>query len=193
MTRRIKFAAALLSVVLLAVLATGIGVSAAIWTRPGSGPGGNTVGADTKAIDWNLYAKYFAYVNEGGELHLTKFYSADADPSGLNLSVMIIPNMIDTTGRDLPDEQVDIQVTEIRSSVFADTVLKELIVELYIPSSVKVIDPLTFMGMPNLKKVVFQDGSDCNVGAYAFANCPNLTEIVGKTNDMTWGEGNPTV
>lgn len=54
------------------------------------------------------------------------------------------------------------------------------IVELFIPNTVKELGAYAFANMPNLKKVVFEEGNDnlTVLPNYLFYNCPKLEEVV---------------
>lgn len=68
-------------------------------------------------------------------------------------------------------------VTSISNQVFKDTTLKELAVNVYIPSTVTSIDTMTFANLPNLEKVEFMHGNSktITIADYAFVGCKKLS------------------
>ncbi len=167
MTKRMKIAIILMSVILCAALASGIGATAAIWTDAGGETGNqSTVGTGFQVNDWNVWAKYFTGVDNGDNngLSLTGFH---ADGAGFNDHTMIIPKQVGEK-----------DVVRIGSGLFADVTVKEMIEVLYIPSSVTEIAESAFSALPNLRQVVFEAEGNYSIGAYAFAGCAKLTEVV---------------
>ncbi len=217
MTGKIKFALILTSVILVIVAVTTVGVSLALWTKPGGigGDSGNSVSPSVAPIDEYVWAKYFQYkietVTEGDKTTeyavVTKFYT---DSIGINLEDVVIPSRfvsdetytyIDKDGNEQTANKV-YPTYRISGQVFMDTTLKKLPVTVYIPSSVMHIDSFAFGNLPNLRKVVFLGGEEkqaCNIGDYAFAFCQNLIEVqserdlVGNTNAFVGCKTTPTM
>lgn len=170
MNRRLKISAILFSVVLLAVLAMSIGLSAALWADVG-GEGTYAPQADT--TDWNAWTKYFTYeeVIENGSV----VSYAVSGYSGVNLQDVIFPKSYN--GRP---------VTEIRNTVFASNTLKQLPVSIKIPSNIVTIDPSAFCNLSNLQRVTFAaydenataiEKRSCVGGANLFSGCQKLSSI----------------
>lgn len=164
-----------MSVVLIAVMATAIGLTAAIWDSASGGS--SEYGPVVDAVDWNSWAKYFTYEN------ILDSYDniigrAIVRYEGTNLKDVIIP--VASSGA---------AITTIRNTVFDSYTLKQVPETLYISRTIATIDAATFSNMPNLTKVVFADGVEINVGAYCFAGCTNLKEIIIEGD----GEVNRTV
>ncbi len=175
MSKKIKLTLTLTSIVLLIIAITTAGVSYAVWTSAdGSEIGAtNTVTPTVQAQNEWVWAKYFNYqqVGNSNAIAITTFYINGDAPAGVNLQDVIIPSVID--GKT---------VTHITNQVFMDSTLKELPITIYIPASVTNIDANAFSNLPNLKKVVFTAGNgNCEIGAFAFSFCPQLTEVVVET------------
>lgn len=165
MTKRIKFFAIILSLLLIVGLIGSIGATAAIWTSAGAGGGEDNKGTAVEILEWNAWAKYFAFQEVTGDdgIIITKFKNdASGNEMGFNDPVLIIPSAIDNK-----------TVVGIAGGTFADSVLKEMVEEIYIPQSVTKICANAFSGFVNLRKVVFQadaSGSiSCNIEDFAFA------------------------
>lgn len=165
MTKRFRLILIIASVVLIAVMSTAIGLTAAIWDSASGGS--SEYGPVVDAVDWNTWTKYFQYEvledNEGNEIG-----RAVVSYSGTNLGDVIFP--VATSGSP---------ISTIKNTVFADTTKKELPITIYISPTITTIEPMAFSNLPNLEKVVFAaNGVNVSVGDYAFSGCSNLKEIV---------------
>ncbi len=83
----------------------------------------------------------------------------------------------------IPDSYEDEPVVSFRvSNAYSHLDLADFfpnVTEVRIPKSVIEISDSAFFGMKNLKKVVFEEGSQLKyIAEYAFKNCTSLTEIV---------------
>lgn len=80
-------------------------------------------------------------------------------------------------------------VTSISNQVFMDTTLKELAVNIYIPSTVTNIEDMAFANLPNLEYVYCLNSNKLTIGNYAFIGCENL-KVVYKvsTGDVVANE-----
>lgn len=158
MTKRLKIVLIILSIVLVAVMATGVGLTVAIWDSQGSGE--SEYGPVLASTDWNSWAKYFD--NNGSEI---------IGYTGTNLQDVILPNEID-----------GFEITTVKSSAFASTTTQDLPVTVYISPSISKIEASTFINMTSLQKVVFAAGSNVTIGDFCFAGCSSLKEIVIEGN-----------
>ena len=59
MTRRFRIILIVVSIVLVSVMATAIGLTAAIWDSASGGS--NEYGPVVDTVDWNSWTKYFSY------------------------------------------------------------------------------------------------------------------------------------
>ena len=173
MTRRIRTVLIIMTVVLVAVMSTAIGLTAAVWDSSSGGKA--EYGPNIGTIDWNSWTKYFEYeaLEDRNGATVTSY-------TGTNLGDVIIP-LSGTQGT----------VKEISNNIFSTTT-KELPITIYISATVEQIQAAAFSNLPNLEKVVFASTGDLNgvevtaqsvtVGAYCFAGCANLKEIVIEGN-----------
>lgn len=175
MTKRIKTIAILLSVLLLAGFVGSIGATAAIWTTGGGSTDNNAAAPVVQSDDWNVWAKYFTGVGiRTGGARLTGF----KDDVGFSSNRLFIPTSIDIVVGETAegtDQTQSRSVTEIAGGLFTNSVLKEMVEEIYIPYTVTKICANAFSGFVNLKKIVFgnvgQGGEKCTVEMFAFSGC----------------------
>ena len=170
MTKRFRIILIITAIVLVSVMSTAIGLTAAIWDSASGGS--SEYGPVVDAVNWNTWEKYFIYENasDGNSKAVIGY-------TGTNLGDVIFP--VAGTG-ELP-------IRTIKNTVFDDTTLKELPITIYISPTISTIEAGAFANLPNLQTVVFgimetDDGQvikqTVNVGAYAFAGCQNLKSIV---------------
>ena len=198
MHRKYRLALAIASIVLFIVAMTATGVSYAVWTSPEgsvSGEGTTTVSPSVNANEGYVWAKYFNFetITEGNIKYaaITTFYADGAQAAGLNLADVYIPEEFwvkkDGTRLYVKDELVagvdyDVYTTKIITNrIFMDVTLKQLPVNVYIPSGVTKIETGAFSGLANLQKVVFYVANVCTIEQYAFVDCPKLTVVEQKT------------
>ena len=203
MHRKYRLALAIASIVLFIVAMTATGVSYAVWTSPEgsvSGEGTTTVSPSVNANEGYVWAKYFNFetITEGNIKYaaITTFYADGAQAAGLNLADVYIPEEFwvkkDGTRLYVKDELVakglvagvdyDVYTTKIITNrIFMDVTLKQLPVNVYIPSGVTKIETGAFSGLANLQKVVFYVANVCTIEKYAFVDCPKLTVVEQKT------------
>ena len=203
MHRKYRLALAIASIVLFIVAMTATGVSYAVWTSPEgsvSGEGTTTVSPSVNANEGYVWAKYFNFetITEGNIKYaaITTFYADGAQAAGLNLADEYIPEEFrvkkDGTRLYVKDELVakglvagvdyDVYTTKIITNrIFMDVTLKQLPVNVYIPSGVTKIETGAFSGLANLQKVVFYVANVCTIEKYAFVDCPKLTVVEQKT------------
>lgn len=187
MTRKIRIAFILTSVVLVIIALSLAGVSFAVWTISGGiGESNNSVSPSVIADDEYVWAKYFNYekytVQIGGTdtnvAAVTTFYG---DGAGINLEDVIIPAMF--REENINGEGFTVYTTyRITNQVFMDSTLKKLPVTIYIPSTVREIDAGAFSNLPNLERVVFLGGAEleeCVLSEFVFAGCQNLRSVEG--------------
>lgn len=201
MHRKYRLALAIASIVLFIVAMTATGVSYAVWTSPEgsvSGEGTTTVSPSVNANEGYVWAKYFNFetITEGNIKYaaITTFYADGAQAAGLNLADVYIPEEFWVKKDDgkrlyVKDELVgvdyDVYKTKIITNrIFMDVTLKQLPVNVYIPSGVTKIETGAFSGLANLQKVVFYVANVCTIEPYAFVDCPKLT-IVEKKSEGT--------
>lgn len=202
MHRKYRLALAIASIVLFIVAMTTTGVSYAVWTSPEgsvSGEGTTTVSPSVNANESYVWAKYFNFetITEGNIKYaaITTFYADGAQAAGLNLADVYIPKEFwvkkDGTRLYVKDDHsvagkdYDVYTTKvITNRIFMDVTLKQLPVNVYIPSGVTKIETGAFSGLANLKKVVFYVANVCTIEQYAFVDCPKLT-IVEKKSEGT--------
>ena len=180
MTNRIKTVLIVLIVVLLASMALGVGLTAAIWDSS-SGGTSSGYGPDVKTLDWNSWDKYFDTSFEVKEGNATIGYAVKSY-DGTNLPDVIFP--ISHSG---------VAVIQINNTVFDDDTKKSLPVNVYISPLITSIQPSALSNLQNLQTITFADsgvytntseqevvvsGQTITVGAYALAGCTNLTKIV---------------
>lgn len=203
MHRKYRLALAIASIVLFIVAMTATGVSYAVWTSPEgsvSGEGTTTVSPSVNANEGYVWAKYFNFetITEGNIKYaaITTFYADGAQAAGLNLADVYIPEEFWvkdgkrlyvkdglTAGKDY-----DVYKTKIITNrIFMDVTLKQLPVNVYIPSGVTKIETGAFSGLANLQKVVFYVANDCTIEPYAFVDCPKLTVVEQKTEGKISG------
>lgn len=203
MHRKYRLALAIASIVLFIVAMTATGVSYAVWTSPEgsvSGEGTTTVSPSVNANEGYVWAKYFNFetITEDGIKYaaITTFYADGAQAAGLNLADVYIPEEFWvkdgkrlyvkdglTAGKDY-----DVYKTKIITNrIFMDVTLKQLPVNVYIPSGVTKIETGAFSGLANLKKVVFYVANTCTIEPYAFVDCPKLTVVEQKTEGKISG------
>lgn len=204
MHRKYRLALAIASIVLFIVAMTATGVSYAVWTSPEgsvSGEGTTTVSPSVNANEGYVWAKYFNFevVEDGTNVKyaaITTFYADGAQAAGLNLADVYIPEEFWvkdgkrlyvkdglTAGKDY-----DVYKTKIITNrIFMDVTLKQLPVNVYIPSGVTKIETGAFSGLANLQKVVFYVANDCTIEPYAFVDCPKLTVVEQKTEGSISG------
>lgn len=198
MHRKYRLALTIASIVLFIVAMTATGVSYAVWTSPEgsvSGEGTTTVSPSVNANEGYVWAKYFNFetITEGNIKYaaITTFYADGAQAAGLNLADVYIPEEFwvkkDGTRLYVKDELVagvdyDVYTTKIITNrIFMDVTLKQLPVNVYIPSGVTKIETGAFSGLANLQKVVFYVANTCTIEPYAFVDCPKLTVVEQKT------------
>lgn len=198
MHRKYRLALAIASIVLFIVAMTATGVSYAVWTSPEgsvSGEGTTTVSPSVNANEGYVWAKYFNFetITEGNIKYaaITTFYADGAQAAGLNLADVYIPEEFwvkkDGTRLYVKDGLVagvdyDVYTTRIITNrIFMDVTLKQLPVNVYIPSGVTKIETGAFSGLANLQKVVFYVANICTIEQYAFVDCPKLTVVEQKT------------
>ena len=182
MTKRIKISAVLLTVVLVALIAIGVGTTAAIWTSSAPGAGNTVAPAANSSPDWNAWAKYFDGEIISEDLHTARLTTFHGDGYGLNLETVIIPQNIKING-------VEYTVTEIGNQVFSDSTLKELPTAVRVSPKVVRIESMAFANLPNLVEVEFgadDGGTACVLEDFAFMMSENLATI--KTNGKTLAE-----
>lgn len=208
MHRKYRLALAIASIVLFIVAMTATGVSYAVWTSPEgsvSGEGTTTVSPSVNANEGYVWAKYFNFevVEDGTNVKyvaITTFYADGAQAAGLNLADVYIPEVFwvkkDGTRLYVKDElakltvgkDYDVYTTKIITNrIFMDVTLKQLPVNVYIPSGVTKIETGAFSGLANLQKVVFYVANDCTIEPYAFVDCPKLTVVEQKTEGSIIG------
>lgn len=165
-----------------------------------SGEGTTTVSPSVNANEGYVWAKYFNFetITEDGIKYaaITTFYADGAQAAGLNLADVYIPEEFWvkdgkrlyvkdglTAGKDY-----DVYKTKIITNrIFMDVTLKQLPVNVYIPSGVTKIETGAFSGLANLQKVVFYVANDCTIEPYAFVDCPKLTVVEQKTEGKISG------
>lgn len=204
MHRKYRLALAIASIVLFIVAMTATGVSYAVWTSPEgsvSGEGTTTVSPSVNANEGYVWAKYFNFetITEGNIKYaaITTFYADGAQAAGLNLADVYIPEEFwvkkDGTRLYVKDGLVagvdyDVYTTKIITNrIFMDVTLKQLPVNVYIPSGVTKIETGAFSGLANLQKVVFYVANTCTIEQYAFVDCPKLTVVEQKTEGTLRG------
>lgn len=205
MHRKYRLALAIASIVLFIVAMTATGVSYAVWTSPEgsvSGEGTTTVSPSVNANEGYVWAKYFNFetITEGNIKYaaITTFYADGAQAAGLNLADVYIPEEFWVKKDDgkrlyVKDELVgvdyDVYKTKIITNrIFMDVTLKQLPVNVYIPSGVTKIETGAFSGLANLQKVVFYVANTCTIEPYAFVDCPKLTVVEQKTEGKISGK-----
>ena len=205
MHRKYRLALAIASIVLFIVAMTATGVSYAVWTSPEgsvSGEGTTTVSPSVNANENYVWAKYFNFevVEDGTNVKyaaITTFYADGAQAAGLNLADVYIPEEFwvkkDGTRLYVKDGLVagvdyDVYTTKIITNrIFMDVTLKQLPVNVYIPSGVTKIETGAFSGLANLQKVVFYVANVCTIEQYAFVDCPKLTFVEKKSEGTISG------
>lgn len=207
MHRKYRLALAIASIVLFIVAMTATGVSYAVWTSPEgsvSGEGTTTVSPSVNANEGYVWAKYFNFetITEGNIKYaaITTFYADGAQAAGLNLADVYIPEVFwvkkDGTRLYVKDElakltagkDYDVYTTKIITNrIFMDVTLKQLPVNVYIPSGVTKIETGAFSGLANLQKVVFYVANVCTIEPYAFVDCPKLTVVEKKSEGTISG------
>ncbi len=204
MHRKYRLALAIASIVLFIVALTATGVSYAVWTSPEgsvSGEGTTTVSPSVNANDSYVWAKYFNFetIIEGNIKYaaITTFYADGAQAAGLNLADVYIPEEFWVTKDDkrlyvkdglTAGKDYDVYKTKIITNrIFMDVTLKQLPVNVYIPSGVTKIETGAFSGLANLQKVVFYVANTCTIEPYAFVDCPKLTAVEQKTEGKISG------
>lgn len=204
MHRKYRLALAIASIVLFIVAMTATGVSYAVWTSPEgsvSGEGTTTVSPSVNANEGYVWAKYFNFetITEGNIKYaaITTFYADGAQAAGLNLADVYIPEEFwvkkDGTRLYVKDgltagKDYDVYKTKIITNrIFMDVTLKQLPVNVYIPSGVTKIETGAFSGLANLQKVVFYVANTCTIEPYAFVDCPKLTVVEQKTEGKISG------
>lgn len=204
MHRKYRLALTIASIVLFIVAMTATGVSYAVWTSPEgsvSGEGTTTVSPSVNANEGYVWAKYFNFetITEGNIKYaaITTFYADGAQAAGLNLADVYIPEEFwvkkDGTRLYVKDGLVagvdyDVYTTKIITNrIFMDVTLKQLPVNVYIPSGVTKIETGAFSGLANLQKVVFYVANVCTIEQYAFVDCPKLTVVEQKTEGTLKG------
>ena len=203
MHRKYRLALAIASIVLFIVAMTATGVSYAVWTSPEgsvSGEGTTTVSPSVNANEGYVWAKYFNFetITEGNIKYaaITTFYADGAQAAGLNLADVYIPEEFWvkdgkrlyvkdglTAGKDYDVYKTII----ITNRIFMDVTLKQLPVNVYIPSGVTKIETGAFSGLANLQKVVFYVANTCTIEPYAFVDCPKLTVVEKKSEGTISG------
>lgn len=176
MTKRIKISVILLAIVSVALLATGVGTTAAIWTSSAPGAGNTVAPAADSSPDWNAWGKYFDGEIISEDLHTARLTNFHGDSYGLNLETVIIPQNIKING-------VEYTVTEIGNQIFADSTLKELPTAVRISPNVERVESMAFANLPNLVEVEFgadDAGVACVLEDFAFMMSENLVSV--KTN-----------
>ena len=174
MTKRIKISIILLAIVSVALLATGVGTTAAIWTSSAPGAGNTVAPAADSSPDWNAWGKYFDGEIISEDLHTARLTTFHGDSYGLNLETVIIPQNIKING-------VEYTVTEIGNQIFADSTLKELPTAVRISPNVERVESMAFANLPNLVEVEFGAGdAACVLEDFAFMMSESLASI--KTN-----------
>jgi len=197
-TRRLRLAMIIISAAIVAVLALGVGFTAAIWTSSGSGSGENTVAPSVDSpFDWNPWAKYFA---DGAILDttnmtakITAFHQIADGNTGdggyvYNSEIVIIPS-------DIAVGTSSYRVTEVANQVFADDTLRSMPTVIYISPTIERIDMLAFSNLPNLTTVIFGvdadgNGAECTVEDFAFMMCGSLVKVVTNGRAVKDSEGN---
>ncbi len=207
MHRKYRLALAIASIVLFIVALTATGVSYAVWTSPEggvSGEGTTTVSPSVNANEGYVWAKYFNFetITEGNIKYaaITTFYADGAQVAGLNLADVYIPEVFwvtkdgkrlyvkDDLAKLTAGVDYDVYTTKIITNrIFMDVTLKQLPVNVYIPSGVTKIETGAFSGLANLQKVVFYVANDCTIEPYAFVDCPKLTVVEQKTEGSIIG------
>ena len=188
----------IISAAIVAVLALGVGFTAAIWTSSGSGSGENTVAPSVDSpFDWNPWAKYFV---DGAVLDttnmtakITSFHQVADGSTGdggyvYNSEIVIIPS-------DIVVGTASYRVTEIANQIFSDDTLRGMPTVLYISPTIERIDMLAFSNLPNLTTVVFGvdvdgNGAECTVGDFAFMMCGSLVKVVTNGRVIKDSQGN---
>lgn len=175
MTKQLKIIGILVAVVLVALVATGIGTTVAIWTSSAPGSGTTVAPATDSSPNWNAWAKYFDGEIISEDLHTARLTTFHGDAYGLNLETVIIPLNIKINGTEYT-------VTEIGNQVFADSTLKELPTAIRISPQVERISTFAFANLPNLVEVEFGvdesgAGANCVLENYAFMMSENLAVV----------------
>lgn len=185
MTKRIKSIAILLSVLLLVGIIGSIGATAAIWTTGGGAAGDSAAAPVVNSTDWNVWADYFTGAPQGtSSARLTGF----KEELGFSHNRLIIPTHIDVEiEKDGTKSTENREVVEIAGGMFANSALKEMIEEIYIPYTVTKICANAFSGFINLRKIVFgaigEDSSDNEkkvvIEMFAFSGCASFDKDTG--------------
>lgn len=177
MTRRFRIILIIAVVMLVSVMSTAIGLTAAIWDSASGGS--SEYGPVVDAVDWNTWKKYFTYENvlDNNDNVIGR---AVVGYTGTNLGDVIFP--VAGTG--------EVAITTIKNTVFDGATVKDLPVTIYISPTISKIEAGAFSNLPNLQKVVFAaNGVAVTVEAYAFAGCSELTEVViGDGTTVTFDE-----
>lgn len=218
MKRCYKITILITCMMLIIVAVSTMGVSYAIWTSAdGIIDGGNTSQSPSVTPDLENYvwAKYFNYNvlkdekgNATTNVELTEFYheASVSGSYGINLSDVYFPSEIwvksDGTRINTVAEKEVLKaseyttyyVTSISNRVFMDTTLKELAVNIYIPSTVTNIEDMAFANLPNLEYVYCLNSNPLTIGDYAFMGCNNLKAVykvstggVDANENAFWG------
>lgn len=192
MKRSYKIAALIVSVMLVVVAVSTMGVSYAIWSSAdGLIEGGNVQQSPSATPDLENYVwvKYctFEIIEEGkNDVVLTGFHTDDV---GINLADVYIPNEIwvanGGTRINTIEERTALgegnyttySVKHISNKFFSDSTLKELAVNIYIPSNITYIETMAFANLPNLECVYFLNENQLTIADYAFLGCVNLSKI----------------
>lgn len=213
MKRRYKITILITCMMLIIVAVSTMGVSYAIWTSAdGIIDGGNTSQSPSVTPDLENYvwAKYFNYNvlkdkdgNATTNVELTEFYheATGSGSYGINLSDVYFPSEIwvksDGTRVNTVAEKEALKASEyttyyvasISNQVFMDTTLKELAVNIYIPSTVTNTDAMAFANLPNLEYVYCLNSNTLTIGDYAFMGCNNLKAVYKvSTGDVVANE-----
>lgn len=202
MKRSYKIAALIMSVMLVVVAVSTMGVSYAIWSSAdGLIEGGEEAKSPSASPDLENYvfAKYCTYevIDDKNNIRLTGFHTDDV---GINLSTVYIPNEIwvdnETNERiNTKEELVERNYTtyyvkSISNQFFSDTTLKELAVNIYIPANVESIEAYAFANLPNLECVYFLNKNTLSIADFAFIGCVKLSKIENLTGGNLLGTEN---
>jgi len=170
-----KNIALILILVVLLVGAAGL-TTYAVWPTEGS----SSDSADIISDNQNSAEKYFVFkalVNSGSDemaLPLDEVENVNliigfavSEYNGAVDNITIPSTFSYKTALNLP-------VKAILNTAFSLQSAKEIVTEVFIPSSVDRIDSAAFMNMRELRQVTIQGSGTINIGDYAFMNCSKL-------------------
>lgn len=197
MKRSYKIATIIVSVMLVIVAVSTMGVSYAIWTSADGiieGGAQSQSPSVTPELENYVWAKYCDYEiidgtqnNNHADVVLTGINSKDG---GINLSDVYIPNEIWVNNQT--KERINTiaertalgegnyttySVKRISNQFFSDRTLQELPIRIYIPYNVEYIDMMAFANLPNLEYVYCLNRKELRIDEYAFLGCTKLKAV----------------